>query len=95
MPAPTPIGTEIRDAIPTIVKDPGTFGAVGNFVRNPMLMAGAPRMKTSPSMSNRGITARTTVTIINTVINLLRIFRQSEIPVGRVEFFIASTPFSS
>jgi hypothetical protein len=87
MPAPIPIGTEIREAIPTIVKDPtialaipppGTFGAVGNLVKKPMLIAGAPRMKTSLSMSKRGIIARTTATITNTVISLLRVFRQSE-----------------
>ncbi len=51
-----------------------------------MLIAGAPRMITSPSMSNRGITARATATITNIVINLLTIFRQSEILVGRLDF---------
>jgi hypothetical protein len=99
MPAPIPIGTEIREAIPTMVKvpiialaipPPGTSTGVGKWVRKPVLMAGAPRTKTSPNMSIRGITARTTATNTNTVINLLTIFRQSEILVGRLDFIIAT-----
>lgn len=101
MPAPIPIGTEIRAAIPTIVKvptialdipPPGTFGAVCKWVKKPILMAGAPRTKTSPSISIRGITARTTAIITNTVINLLTIFRQSETLVGKLDFVVSTTP---
>ena len=100
IPAPTPIGTEISAAIPTIVKDPTIAGPipplrpfveVGNeWIRKPRLRAGAPRMTTSPSMSNRGITARMTATITNMVINLLTIFRQREILAGRSDVLITT-----
>ena len=59
MPAPTPIGTEINAAIPTIVKvptmvlaipPPEISGPVGKCVKNPMLMAGAPRTTMSAKM---------------------------------------------
>ena len=95
MPAPTPIGTEIRAAIPTIVNVPTIVlaipppeknGPVGKLVKNPILMADAPRNKTSPNMRISGTTARTTATMIRTVINLLTIFRPSEIPGGRLVF---------
>ena len=101
MPAPIPIGTEIREAMPTIVNDPTiafaipppfTFGGAGNLVKKPMLIAGAPLIITSPSMSRRGITARATVTITNIVINLLMIFRRSEMLVGRFDVFILNSP---
>ena len=101
MPAPTPIGTEISVAKPTIMKDPsiagaipppGRFGAVGIWVRKSIFMAGAPFMKTSPSMSIKGTRARTTATNTNMVIKLLTSFRQGEILAGRLDFVIAATP---
>ncbi len=97
IPAPIPIGTEIKAAIPTIVKvptmalaipPPETFGGFCKWVRKPMLRAGAPLMKTSPSISISGIIARMTAIITNTVINLLTIFLQSEILVGRLDFVV-------
>jgi hypothetical protein len=96
MPAPTPIGTEIRAAMPTMMNDPtivlaippsGKVGPVGKWAKNPILMAGAPRMRTSPSMRIRGTTARTTVATTRIDINLLTNFRQGEIFVGSVAFF--------
>jgi hypothetical protein len=59
MPAPTPIGIEIKAAKPTIVNVPAIVlampppdrrGPVGRWVKNPMLMAGAPCVMTSAKM---------------------------------------------
>ena len=101
IPAPTPIGIEIRAAKPTITIDPSIagaippplrFGAVGLAVRKAQFMAGAPFTKTSPMMSIKGTMARTTATSTNMVINLLTIFRWSEIPAGRLDFVITAIP---
>jgi hypothetical protein len=103
MPAPTPIGMEIRAAKPTIVKDPTIagaippperFGAVGKWVRKPIFMAGAPSMKTSPSMSTKGTIARTAAAITAMVIILLTIFRHIEI-LGGLNFVITVAPLKS
>ena len=57
MPAPIPIGTEIRAAIPTIVKvptialaipPPETLGGFCKWVRKPILRAGAPSHENVP-----------------------------------------------
>jgi hypothetical protein len=101
MPAPTPIGTAIRVAIPTIVKDPnialaippsGKVGAVGKWVKNARFMTGVPRTKTSPSTSIKGVTARTTAAMTAMVINLLTSFRHGETPGGTLDFVITEAP---
>lgn len=94
MPAPTPIGMEIRAANPTMVNvpiivfdipPPENVGPVGRLVKNPMLSEGAPRMITSPKIKIRGTTAKITATISRMDINLLTILRQREMLVGKLE----------
>jgi hypothetical protein len=101
MPAPTPIGIEIRAANPTITTDPsiagaipppGRFGAVGFAVRKVRFMAGAPFMKTSPRMSIKGTMARTTATRTSIVIDLLTIFRWSETLAVRSDSVVTIAP---
>jgi hypothetical protein len=101
MPAPTPIGMEIRIAKPTMVNVPAIVleipppdnrGPVGRLVKKAMLIAGAPWMKMSAKMNMRGITAKATATIRRMDIIRLIIFRQGEMLVGKSVFFNLKPP---
>ena len=78
IPAPTPIGTAISAAMPTIITEPriagptpppGTPTGVGRFVRKDRLIAGAPCMTTSATIRASGTRANTTATPTRAVIS--------------------------